>query len=330
MKLFLYGVNDDEFIEVQKFQKQHPNVELSWSKRHLTMDTVDFAKNFKGISIAAAHPISAPIFKQLKQNGVEVLSTRSVGYDYLDLAAAKKVAIKLAYVPDYSPETIAEYTIMLMLNILRKTKKTLSNIQAYNFSRKGLIGDTIQGKTIGIVGAGRIGQHVIQILSSMHVKILVYAQHQTKNMEQTITFVETLDEIYELADIISLHIPGTIKNYHLLNKQAFDMMKRKPIIINTGRGSLIDTVALLEALKNESIRGAGLDVLEEEGEIFGSVQDQHHVAESIKELIALPQVIITPHNAFNSKIAVQRMIFESLQSIIDIIETGESNQEIKL
>lgn len=260
---------------------------------------------------------------------LKLVATRSTGTDHIDFEHLKARDVKVSNVPLYGENTVAEHTFALMLSLSRKIHESYISTTNGNFSTKGLMGFDLKNKTIGIIGGGRIGLHVARMARSFGMHVRVYDINQDNFLSEIINFkYVTLDELFEVSDIISLHVPYNKYTHHMINKESISKMKDGALLINTARGSLIDTNALIDALESKKLYGAGLDVLEgeeclfEENEenIFNSpIKCAAEVMIQSKKLIERPNVVITPHNAFNSKEAVERIIDTTISNINEVL-----------
>ena len=271
------------------------------------------------------------VFKNLK-----MIATRSTGFNHIDLFYCQKKNITVCNVPNYGATSVAEFTIGVILGLLRKITLAKSQMKTNHVNLSNYIGESIKGKTIGIIGCGAIGQAVIHLLQAFGAKIIAFDPYFNKEL-LGVSFVKNIDELYEISDIISLHCPATKENVHLLNKKAFDKMKNGVYIINTARGSLIDTESLYDALKTGKVAGAALDVLENEDvltqrEISTDMEKQSHefLADSIInfKMLQLDNTLITPHIAFNSLDAIEQILKTTIDNIRCFVNNKVQNRVI--
>ncbi len=257
---------------------------------------------------------------------LKMIATRSTGTDHIDIMHANEKDIRVMNVPLYGENTVAEHTFALILALSRKINESYTSIMNGNFSTDGLMGFDLRNKTIGIIGGGRIGLHVARMARSFGMHVRVYDIKQDDFLAEIINFkYVSLNELLEVSDIISLHVPSNKHTHHMINAETLDHMKHGSILINTARGDLINTKDLISALENKKIYGAGLDVLEgedlfiEENMFNSPIEGASKVIENNKKLAELPNVVITPHNAFNSIEAVQRIIAKTISNINELI-----------
>ncbi|MCW1734393.1 2-hydroxyacid dehydrogenase [Anaerorudis cellulosivorans] len=302
-------------------KNQQYGFEIKFYKSHLSKDNAILAKGADVVCIFVNAEVDAEVIDILVENGVKLIALRCAGYNNVDLKAAKN-RIKVVRVPAYSPHSIAEHTLALMLTLNRKIHRAYNRTREGNFSLEGLMGFEMKGKTAGIIGTGKIGKIVMQILKSMGMNILAYDLHpDTEFAEKNGIRYTTLDELYRDSDIISLHCPLTKETEYLINKDSIDKMKEGVMIINTGRGKLINTKDLIEALKDKKVGYAGLDVYEEESDYF--YEDHSDVViddDILARLLTFNNVIVTSHQAFFTKEALAEIARTTLQNIQDFFD----------
>jgi D-lactate dehydrogenase len=312
MKIFVYNYRElDEGEYFSKFAKEF-GAEIVYTQYSPRENSVKLAEGSKYISIVTTK-INEALLKQFHDIGVEMISSRTVGYDHIDLEAAKRLGIKVCN-GSYPPNTVADYTLMLMLMTARKAGLIIERVKQQNFTTPGLQGRNLSRMTVGIMGTGRVGKAVIKRLAGFGCRILAYSRHEDEEVKQYASYV-SLEQLYAECDMISLHMPATKDNYHIIHKESIEQMKDKVIIINTARGSLINIQDLITGVKSGKIGGAGLDVLENEAEVFkkdlrGKVMDNSQIA----ALQELPNVILTPHVAYYTDEAISNMVFSSVKS----------------
>lgn len=313
-------------------EKNHAfNFECKFFKGHLNKNNVMLTQGADAVCIFVNDKADRGILKTMSQNNVKLLALRCAGYNNVDLEAAAEFGIKVVRVPAYSPYAVAEHTVALMLALNRKLPRAAWRTKDGNFSLNGLLGFDMHGKTAGIIGTGKIAKILIRILRGFGMQILaydIYPDHQFAK-ENQVTYT-SLDELYQSADIISLHCPLTEATKYLINDYSISRMKDGVMLINTGRGQLIHTAALIDGLKNHKIGSAGLDVYEEESEYFfedksGSIIDDDVLA----RLLSFSNVIVTSHQAFFTKEALANIAETTLQNIRDFQEGKPLQNEVK-
>ena len=257
---------------------------------------------------------------------LKLIATRSTGFDHIDLAAAKARGIAVANVPFYGENTVAEFTFALILALSRKVIDADESVREKGmFAQQGLRGFDLRGKTIGVVGTGHIGAHVIRMAKGFEMEVLAFDVQQNAALSAQYAFAYvTLDELLAKSDIVSLHVPYNQHTHHLLNAENLAVMKPGAYLVNTARGALVDTAALVSALKEERLAGAALDVLEEEGDLAEEdvlLASPHPNEAALRMLLANhylikhPRVIVTPHIAFNTDEAVRRIVDTTIENI---------------
>ena len=261
MKIFVY--NYREFDEAEYFQKfsEEYNVELGICTDAPTMENAHLASGYEYISIITSR-IDAQLMERFHAMGVKMISTRTIGYDHVDIEAAKKFGIHVSNV-SYSPECVADYTVMLMLMSIRKMKRIMQRAEVNDFSLPGIQGKELPNFTVGVLGTGRIGRAVIRDLSGFGCRIYAYDKFENESVREQAQYAD-LDTIFRECDLITLHMPLEEENFHLIDKEALAKMKDGVVIINTARGGLIDTRALIDGIEDGKVGAAGLDVIEDE------------------------------------------------------------------
>lgn len=327
--------NGDDTL--REYIKKHPSryfkpIMFDESINHISLDKLAPYKDVEAISIFVH---SEPIhnkrlgwFKNLK-----LIATRSTGFNHIDLDYCKKRGITVVNVPRYGESTVAEFGFGLILNLARHIIQGRNGMRNNHVEISKYMGFDLMGKTIGIVGTGSIGRHMIKLAQGFQMNVIAYDIFPKADLKDL--YVSSLDELFEKSDIISLHVPATKHNYHLLDDLAFSKMKKGVIIINTARGELIDTQALYTALKNGTVAGAGLDVLENEDflihddiETLDQFKDKDFLLDSALnlKLMQFKNVIITPHIAFNSTDALNRINNTTFENIVHFFNDKPINQ----
>lgn len=295
----------------------HEGITFTYVETKLNESSVSLTKGFDTVLVFVHDDVNEKVLGKLKENNITSVFLRCTGYNNVDLAAAKKLGIKVYRVPSYSPHAIAEYTFALLLTINRRIHKAYNRTREYNFSLEDLVGSDLVNKTIGIIGYGKIGRLVANIALGFGMNVLVYDPFLTSlPQSENLRLVSELDELYKESDYISLHSPLTQSNFHLINKDAINKMKKSVTIINTSRGALIDSHALLEAIKERKVSAVALDVYEEEENIFYEDRSNHILDDEVlRDLIAMPNVIVTSHQAFLTSEALEEISRVSILNI---------------
>lgn len=324
MKIICFGVRDYEIPVFKKIEKKY-NCVFELSSLYIDDTNYSVALGYEVIILRANCFLSDNSLLELKENGLKYLLTRTIGYNHIPLEVCHNLEIQVAYAPGYSPSSIAELGVTLALNIIRNVPEAIMNSANYDFQLNSFMyGREIRECTVGILGCGTIGKETARLYSAMGAKVYGYDIVQDESMLGTIEYC-SIDKIYEEADIISIHLSyNEKKNWHFVGKEEFDRMKKNVVIINTARGPLLDTEALIDAIKAGKVLGAGLDVIEyEKGTFFRSWTDEE-MHPTIKKLVDLyPRVIITPHISSSTDVAVydsMRITMENLYQLINNVE----------
>lgn len=333
MKIAFFEVSaeDREYVE-----RLHAGKNILLFEEPLTVDSASKAKDCEIISVFIYSKVDATVLEALP--AAKLIATRSTGFDHIDKSACAAKGVRVSNVPYYGENTVAEHTFALILALSRNVHKSYIRTLRNNFSIEGLKGFDLKGKTIGIIGTGRIGMHVIRIAKGFGMHVLAFDTRQDVFLSEILhfTYVE-MDELLGNSDIISLHLPYCESTHHIINEESIEKMKPGALLINTSRGGLVDNNALIQALDKKIIAGAGLDVLEGEELIREEKQLLHDASgssskleELLKNHLLLSQdnVVFTPHIAFYSQEALER-ILESTMASIESFGEGNLLNEVK-
>ena len=290
---------------------------LKLMSNSLTAETASLAEGSEAVSIFVSDDASAPVLQILSKAGVKFLALRSAGFNHVDLAEAKKLNIKVARVPDYSPYAVAEHAIALMLALNRKLIRAHNRVMEQNFSLDGLVGFDLHGKTIGIIGTGKIGSIVAKIMNGFGCRILVNDKVENGELKNKYDAVYTdCETLCRESDIISLHVPLTTETKYLIDTGCISKMKRGVMLINTSRGALINTMVVIEALKTGHIGYLGLDVYEEESGLFFEDHSEEILKDDmIARLMTFNNVLITSHQAFLTDTALKNIAETTIENL---------------
>lgn len=317
MKFIVYNVRDDEIPFIEKWGKDH-GIEVKYTTTTLNQETVEEAAGFDGISCLQTIQYSAELFESFNRLRIKYLSLRNVGVDNIDLPAAKANGVKITNVPAYSPESIAEFAVMMSLYLSRKVgymRQQLDQKHEFHFS-PNFMGRLISEQTVGVIGTGRIGQAAIKLFKGLGARVIACDKYPLKNTDNSFVYAKSLEQIYQESDIISIHMPATDDNYHQFNHEVFEQMKDTAILINTARGSIVDTDDLIFALQSGEIAGAGIDTIENESADLQDSRSTKKVNDpDVLKMALMPNVLITPHSAFHTSEAVKNMIDISLGNL---------------
>ena len=301
------------------------DIQFKFYETKLGEDTVGLANGFDGVCIFVNDIVNKEVIDKLYDFKIKFIALRCAGYNNVDVEYAYG-KIHILHVPAYSPYAVAEHTMALLLTSIRRIHKAYIRTKDFNFSLNNLDGFDLHGKTIGIIGTGKIGRTFIDICRGFGMNVLAFDKYPAR--EATFKYV-SLDELFEKSDIISLHCPLTDTTKHLISKGSIEKMKTGVVILNTSRGALIDTDALIEGIKSRKIGAACLDVYEEESDFFFKDLSGHIIEDdTLARLISMPNVIVTSHQAYLTQEALNNIAETTIQNIKDLIMTGSSNNEL--
>lgn len=311
---------DAKIYDKEFFDRENENYgyEIKYLPVKLSADTAQLAAGYNALCLFVNDDISAEVIDKIYKNGVRLIVMRCAGYNNVDLHTAFD-KIHVLRVPEYSPHAVAEHAAALILALNRKVHKAYNRVRDNNFSIAGLMGFDMHGKNAGIIGTGRIGEIMCKILSGFGMKILAYDRYPDLAFASRygVDYLE-LNELYQRSDIISVHCPLSKDNFHMIDSDAINRMKPGVVIINTSRGQLVDTAALVEGLKSSKIRAAGLDVYEEESEyFFEDKSDEIMVDDLLARLTSFSNVIITSHQGFFTREALENIATTTLRNVAD-------------
>ncbi|MCG9555893.1 2-hydroxyacid dehydrogenase [Vibrio sp. Isolate31] len=305
------------------------NAEFHFHDFRLTTTTAKMAHDNEVVCAFVNDDLSREVLEILAQGGTKLIAMRCAGFDKVDLDAAKELGLQVVRVPAYSPESVAEHTVGMMMCLNRKLHKAYQRTRDANFSLEGLVGFNFYGKTVGVIGSGKIGLATMRILKGLGMNILCYDPYPNPlAVELGAKYVE-LDELYKESDVISLHCPMSKENYHLLDATAFEQMKDGVMIVNTSRGELLDSTAAIEALKQSKIGALGLDVYDNEKELFFQDKSNDVIVDDVfRRLSACHNVLFTGHQAFLTKDALFNIANTTLTSVDAFFAGNTSGNEL--
>ncbi|QLL11879.1 2-hydroxyacid dehydrogenase [Pseudomonas chlororaphis] len=293
-----------------------PGLELQFQAARLSLDTAALAEHHEVACAFINDDLSAPVLEQLAAGGTRLIALRSAGYNHVDLAAAKRLGLSVVRVPAYSPHAVAEHAVALILALNRRLHRAYNRTREGDFSLHGLTGFDLVGKTVGIVGTGQIGATFARIMAGFGCQLLAHDPFPNPEVEALGARYLSLPELLAQAQIISLHCPLTADSKHLINRQSLARMQSGAMLINTGRGGLVDTPALIEALKNGQLGYLGLDVYEEEAQLFFEDRSDLPLQDDVlARLLTFPNVIVTAHQAFLTREALAAIADTTLHNI---------------
>ena len=322
MKIAFYDTHQYEKQSFEEANKIYQN-KIDFFDFKLNEKTVSTCYGYDGVCVFVNDTLNDIVLQKLAECNVMLVALRCAGFNNVNLEVAKKLGITVVRVPCYSPSAVAEHATALLLALTRKIPQAYIRTKSGNFTLDGLTGRNLKGLTAGIIGTGKIGKETARIFSGLGMKIILYDVKSDQEWAIKNSFEYTsLKELLSASDVISLHCPLTEETKHIINKHSLELTKPDAILINTSRGALIETSALVEALKHKRIGGAALDVYEEESKFFFSNWSENIITDDILiRLLTFPNVIITSHQAFLTKEALEEIAKTSLQNIHDY-ETG--------
>ncbi|MBQ8600704.1 MAG: 2-hydroxyacid dehydrogenase [Clostridia bacterium] len=326
MKIAFFDTKPYDKPSFERYGRER-GITFKFYETKLTEDTAALAKGCDGVCVFVNDTVNAPVIDRLLEEGVRLIALRCAGYNNVDLRYTKD-KLPVFRVPAYSPYAVAEHAIAMLLTSIRRIHKAYIRTRDFNFSLNNFTGFDLHGKTVGVIGTGKIGCCFIDICKGFGMKVLAYDKYPKELPEVTYT---DLDALLSQSDIISLHCPLTRETDHLIDDNAIRKMKAKAMIINTSRGALIDAEALLKAIKERRIGGACLDVYEEESEFFFEDFSGHIVADdTLARLISMPNVIVTSHQAFLTEEALDNIADTTVSNIADHLQKGTRENEVTL
>lgn len=302
----------DSFLAAE----QPPGIVLQFQDARLSLDTVALAERHEVVCAFINDDLSAPVLEQLAAGGTRLIALRSAGYNHVDLLAAKRLGLSVVRVPAYSPHAVAEHAVALILALNRRLHRAYNRTREGDFTLHGLTGFDLVGKTVGIVGTGQIGATFARIMAGFGCQLLAYDPYPNPEVQALGARYLELPELLAQSQIISLHCPLTADNKHLINRQSLAHMRPGAMLINTGRGGLVDTPALIDALKDGQLGYLGLDVYEEEAQLFFEDRSDLPLQDDVlARLLTFPNVIVTAHQAFLTREALAAIAETTLHNI---------------
>ncbi|MBQ6570188.1 MAG: 2-hydroxyacid dehydrogenase [Clostridia bacterium] len=324
MKVAFFDAKPYDIPSFEKYGKEN-SIEFKFFETKLGEDTAGLASGYDGVCVFVNDTVNAAVLDKLYSMGVKFVVLRCAGYNNVDVEHAFK-KVHVAHVPGYSPYAVAEHAMALLLTSVRRIHKAYIRTKDFNFSLSGLTGFDLHGKTVGVVGTGKIGRVFIDICRGFGMNVIAYDKFPAEGSD--INYV-SLDELLRSSDIISFHCPLTDETRHMINSESIKTLKRGVMLINTSRGEIIDSEALLEGIKNRRIGGACLDVYDEESDIFFKDFSGHIVSDdTLARLISMPNVIVTSHQAFLTEEALDNIAKTTCENIIELCSEGACKNEL--
>jgi D-lactate dehydrogenase len=321
---------DRDFFRRNEEQYNQANVQIEFVSARLSEATVGLAEGAKMVSVFVNDMVNAQVVRGLKKSGVEHIALRCAGFNQVDLAACDAEGVTVTRVPAYSPNSVAEHTVALLLSLSRKTHIAYSRTRCGDFSlTRRLLGFDLCERTVGVVGTGKIGKLVVRTLRGFGSRVLCYDVYRDPEVEQMGgEYVSTVNELLSQSDVVTLHSPLLPQTHHMINDESIKLMRKGAILINTSRGALIDTPALIRALKSRHIAAAGIDVYEDERDYFFSDWKDSVITDDIlARLITFPNVIVTSHQAFFTDEALSAISDTVLANVNEFVQ-GKRTTEL--
>lgn len=328
MRIAFFDTKPYDKPSFEKYGGEH-GVTFQYFETKLTEATVELARGFDGVCVFVNDTVNGAVIDRLCEMGVKMVALRCAGFNNVDMKYAYG-RIHVLRVPAYSPYAVAEHTMALLLTSIRRIHKAYLRTRDFNFSLVGLKGFDLHGKTVGVIGTGRIGRAFIQICRGFGMNVLAYDRFPAQDLAdgETVKYV-TLDELFAGSDIISLHCPLTEETYHTIDAASLEKCKRGVVILNTSRGALVDAEALLEGIKSRKVGAACLDVYEEEADLFFEDNSGHIMEDdTLARLISMPNVIVTSHQAFLTEEALSNIAETTVKNLVGFAQNNQCPNEL--
>jgi D-lactate dehydrogenase len=327
MKVAVFSTKpyDEQYLAEANARHGH---ELEFLEARLTRQTAGLAAGSQAVCAFVNDILDAPVLDQLGEAGVSVIALRSAGFNHVDLRACDDLGLTVVRVPVYSPYAVAEHAVTLILALNRKIHRAYARVRDGNFALGGLLGFDLHGKTVGVVGTGAIGSVFARIMQGFGCRVLAYDPYPDEDLSRSVVDYVALPHLFASSDIVALHCPLTPETHHLIDADALGQMRDGVMLINTSRGALVDTHAVIEALKSGRIGHLGLDVYEEEGDLFfQDLSDQVITDDVFSRLLTFPNVVVTGHQAFFTAEALEH-IAETTLANLTAVERGTEGAHV--
>lgn len=323
-KIAIFDVKSYDKVNFEKLNT-HADIELTYFTEKLTKDSVKMAEGFDSVCVFVNDNVCKESVMQLKEYGIKNIFTRSAGFNQIDVETCKENNINVLRVPQYSPNSIAEFAVTLLMTVNRNMKIATKRTTNHNFTLNGLDGIDIYQKTVGVIGTGKIGKIFAEIMRGFGANVITFDKFQDQEWAKNnnIQYKE-LDEVLATSDVLSLHVPLFAETHHLINEKTISQMKPGVIIVNSSRGALVDTEALITGIEDGKIRGYGTDVYEfEQKYFFENFENEKMEDEVLKKLISLDNVVVTAHQAFFTEEALTEIYTTTLNNVRMVIDGKE-------
>ena len=328
MKIAFFDTKPYDKPSFDKYGEQY-GIKFKYFETKLNEDTVELASGYDGVCVFVNDTVNAKVIDKLCELGVKIVALRCAGFNNVDMKYAFG-KIHVFRVPAYSPYAVAEHTMAMLLTSIRRIHKAYIRTRDFNFSLAGMTGFDLHGKTVGVIGTGRIGRAFIDICLGFGMKVLAYDKFEDESLAKRDNVrYATLDELFSESNIISLHCPLTEETYHIINESSIEKCRRGVVILNTSRGALVDAEALLAAIKSRKVGAACLDVYEEESDFFFEDYSGHILEDDVlARLISMPNVIVTSHQAFLTEEALSNIAETTVKNIVGFAKTNQCPNEL--
>jgi D-lactate dehydrogenase len=329
MRIAIFSTKPYDIEYLNKFNINNKH-QLTFFDVPLNIASSQLSKGFNAVCVFVNDKLDAPLIEQLALNDIKLIVLRSAGFNNVDIPTAVAKNIKVLRVPAYSPQAVAEHAVALILTLNRKTHKAYNRVKESNFSLSGLMGFNLNNKTVGVIGTGKIGSAFCKIMQGFNCKVIAYDIKEKEILKEQGILYTSLDEVLKNADIISLHCPLTPETKHLFNAATFSKMKQGAMLINSSRGALINTVDVIAALKSGKLGHLGMDVYEQEENLFFKDLSETIIQDDlIERLITFPNVLINPHQGFFTKEALDEIAITTIKNCSDFEDELPLENEIK-
>ena len=328
MKIAFFDTKPYDKPSFDKYGKEY-GIDFKYFETKLNEDTVELAHGYDGVCVFVNDTVNAAVIDRLEEMNVRMLALRCAGFNNVDMKHAFG-RLHVFRVPAYSPYAVAEHTMALLLSSIRRIHKAYIRSRDFNFSLSGLTGFDLHGKTVGVIGTGKIGRVFVDICRGFGMNVLAFDKYPAEGLDNgdTIRYTD-LEELFAKSDIISLHCPLTDETHHIIDEEAIEKCKKGVVILNTSRGALVDAQALLEGIKSRKIGAACLDVYEEESDLFFEDNSGHILDDDIlARLISMPNVIVTSHQAFLTHEALENIAETTVRNLSVFSTTGQCENEL--
>lgn len=329
-KILCFNVNEERMPFITSWAKEH-NVTVDCLPDYLTMDNVDKVEGYDAITVAHVGAFDSNLYAELQKRGIKQIAQRTAGYEIFDLEKATEHGIIISNVPTYSPESIAEYTLLLALQLVRKQQLLDQKVAERDFRwLPDIRARVVQDMTVGIVGVGHIGFLVAKLFKGFGANVIGYDPYPKEGIEDVLTYCDSVEELVKQSDIVSLHMPAFDSNYHLFNKEMFEIMKDDAYLVNCGRGTLVNTEDLIEAVNTGKIAGAALDVYENESPyVPGKFDSDDEIEDKVfLELLNNPNIIFYHHCAYYTDVSIKNMTQFALDAALEVAETNDTKYRV--